>query len=293
MNIPYCFFPENFVKRGSSLFYWLSDFIRKSKPEIELDFKRAEIKTSVSAYISAALFSDFVLFLFMTLFVSMILLRYRSGYALAIAVLVSFVISLFIFFQQMTYPRVIVNKKVKSIERYLLPALRTMQIQVSSGIPLYDIITSISNEDYGGVSEQFKKAIKEINAGMHQINALENVAAENPSLYFQRIIWQIITAVKSGSDLGVVLNEIVQSLAEEQIVQVQEYGSKLNPLTMFYMLIVVVVPALALTFFVVIGSFISINSSTLKALFWGMYVVVMFFQLFFLSMISSKRPNLL
>lgn len=293
MSIPYCFFPEKIVKRGASLFYWLADFIKRSKPEIDFDFKRADMKTGTSTYIAGALFSDFLMFLFILIFVSMLFAKYKMRYAPAVALLVSLAIASFIFFQQITYPRAIVNRKVKSIEKHLLPALRTMQVQVSSGIPLYDIICSISNEDYGGVSEQFRRAVKQINAGMHQINALENMAAENPSIYFQRVIWQIITAVKSGSDLSAVLNEIVKSLAEEQVVQVQEYGSKLNPLTMFYMLIVVVVPALALTFFVVLGSFISINESTLKALFWGMYVVVFFFQLFFLSIISSKRPNLL
>lgn len=293
MRIPYCFFPENFVRRGASLFYWLADFIKRSKPEIELDLKRADIKTGTSVYLASALFSDFLMFLFMLFFTSMILLKNKARFPILVAVIISLAISLFIFFQQMTYPKAIINRKVKNIEKHLLSALRTMQIQVSSGIPLYEIISSISNEDYGGVSEQFRKAVKEINSGMHQINALENIAAENPSIYFQRIIWQIITAIKSGSDLGAVLNEIVQSLSEEQLVQVQEYGSKLNPLTMFYMLIVVVIPALSLTFFVVLGSFIAINTPTLKALFFGMYAVVFFFQLFFLSMISSKRPNLL
>lgn len=293
MRIPYCFFPENLVRRGASLFYWLADFIKRSKPEIELDLKRADIKTGTSVYLASALFSDFLMFLFMLFFTSMILLKNKAKFPLLVAAIISLAISLFIFFQQITYPKAIINRKVKNIEKHLLSALRTMQIQVSSGIPLYDIISSISNEDYGGVSEQFRKAVKEINSGMHQINALENIAAENPSIYFQRIIWQIITAIKSGSDLGAVLNEIVQSLSEEQLVQVQEYGSKLNPLTMFYMLIVVVIPALSLTFFVVLGSFIAINTPTLKALFFGMYAVVFFFQLFFLSMISSKRPNLL
>lgn len=293
MRIPYCFFPEDFVRRGASLFYWLADFIRKSNPEIELNFKRADIKTGASAYIAASIFSDFIMFLFMLVFISMILSKYRAGYMFIVAPLVSLGIAGFIFFQQMTYPRAIINRKVRSIERHLLQALRTMQIQLSSGIPLYNIIVSISNEDYGGVSEQFKKAVKEINAGMHQINALEKTASENPSIHFQRVIWQIVTAIKSGSDLGSVLSEVTQSLSEEQIVQVQEYGSRLSPLTMFYMLLVVVVPALAITFFVVLGSFLSMTPSILKNLFLGLYAAVFLFQLFFLSMISSKRPNLL
>lgn len=281
------------MKRGASFFYPIAGFIERSNPQTELDMKRAELKVPVTTYIAASLFSDFIMFIFILLFVTAILSKYKTQHIFIIAPLVSLGIAGFIFFQQMTYPKAIVNKKVKSIEKHLLQALRTMQIQISSGIPLYNVIVSISNENYGGVSEQFRKAVKEINAGMHQLNALENIAAENPSIYFQRTIWQIITAIKSGSDLGAVLEEVTQSLSEEQIVQVQEYGSKLSPLTMFYMLLVVVVPALAITFFVVLGSFMSIPASTLKQLFWGMYFTVLLFQLFFLSMISSKRPNLL
>lgn len=293
MRIPYCFFPERFVRRGSSLFYRIAESISRSKPELELELKRANLKSGAAGYIAASIFSDSILFIFMAAFMLALLFKYKSPYPIPVALLVSFVVSVFIFFQQTTYPKSIIIKKVKGIERHLLPALRTMQIQLSSGIPLYNIIVSISNEDYGGVSEQFKRAVKEINAGMHQVNALESMAAENPSIYFQRVIWQLVTAMKSGSDLGSVMNELIQSLSEEQLVEVQDYGSKLNPLTMFYMLLVVVVPALAVTFFVVLGSFLALNEPTLKGLFWGMYGAVFLFQLFFLSMISSKRPNML
>ena len=293
MRIPYCFFPEGFVRRGGALFYWLAGFIKESKPEIELDLKRAEIETGTRTYIAGSIFSDAIMFLFITAIALAVTLKQETPFPFLVSPGIAAVIVLFMFFQQMTYPRSVMNSKVRNIEKYLLPALRTMQVQVSSGIPLYNILVSVSKENYGGVSEQFSRAVREMNAGMHQINALESMATENPSVHFQRVIWQIVTALKSGSDVGVVLNEMVQSLSEEQLVQIQDYGSKLNPLTMFYMLLVVIVPALAVTFFVVIGSFIALKESALKGLFWGMYGVVVVFQFFFISVIASKRPNLL
>src|SRR3989344_2288279 len=293
MNIPYCFLPWNIIKKGAAAFYWLSDFINKSMPEVELELKKAEMNIRARNYVAAAIFSDVVLFVFLMILTSMIFLKYQAGYALFVAFGVSAIISLFVFFQQIMYPRAIMNRKVKGIERHLLSALSTMQIQLNSGIPLYNVIVSISNEDYGGVSEQFRKAVKEINAGMHQVNVFENLASENPSIYFQRTMWQIVTAMKSGADLGNAISRIIHSLSEEQLVSVQAYGSKLNPLTMFYMLIVVIVPALAVTFFVVMSSFLALNESAMKGLFWGMYGVVFLFQLFFMSMIASKRPNLI
>ncbi|MFC1732995.1 type II secretion system F family protein [candidate division KSB1 bacterium] len=293
MRIPYCFFPEKIAKRGASLFYWMANFIKKSKPQIELELRRAEIKTDVLTYLGASVFSDFFLFLVVFLASIMLFTRYNTKSPVLMAAGISLLITLFIFFQQMTYPKAIVNKKVKNIERHLLSSLRSMQIQVSSGIPLYEVIFSISKENYGGVSTQFKRVVKEINSGMQQTDALEKMASENPSIYFQRIVWQISTAIKSGSNLSKVLAEIIQSLSEEQIVQVQDYGSSLNPLTMFYMLLVVVVPALSITFLVVLSSFIAMDSITLKSLFWALYGAVFVFQLFFISMIVARRPNLL
>ncbi len=293
MKVPYCFFPEGFVRRGAPLFYWLAEFIKKSSPDIELDLKRAEIEAETREYIGASVFSDALMFIFILAIALLVTLKQGAPYPFLVSPGIALLITGFMLFQQMTYPRALLNRKVRNIEKYLLPAMRTMQVQVNSGIPLYNIMASMSKENYGGISEQFRKAVKEINAGMHQINALESLATENPSIHFQRVIWQIVTALKSGSDVGIVLTEMVQSLSEEQVVQIQDYGSKLNPLTMFYMLLVVIVPALAVTFFVVIGSFLSLKEQALKGLFWGMYGFVVLFQFFFISMIASKRPNLL
>jgi len=205
----------------------------------------------------------------------------------------AFILIIIVFFQQMTYPQLLLNKRVAGIDRNLLSALRTMRIQLKSGISLFTVLSTIAQEDYGGVSREIKKAVDRINTGMQQISALEMLAIENPSINFQRVIWQIVTAMKAGSDINLVLEEIVNSLEDEQIVQVQEYGSKLNPLTMFYMLIVVIVPSLSVTFLVVLSSFISMSSNSASLLFWSLYFIVFLFQLFFLKMVSSKRPNLL
>ena len=61
--------------------------------------------------------------------------------------------------------------------------------------------------------------------------------------------------MKAGADISTVLKEVIDALSEEQIVQIQDYGSKLNPLAMFYMLLGVIMPALSITFVIIISSF--------------------------------------
>ena len=99
--------------------------------------------------------------------------------------------------------------------------------------------------------------------------------------------------MKAGSNLSIVINETINSLIEEQNIQIQRYGSQLNPLAMFYMLIAVIVPSLGVTFITVLGTIIALDKATIKLLFWGIFIVVIFFQIMFLGAIKSRRPNMM
>ena len=200
---------------------------------------------------------------------------------------------IFIFIQTLAYPKLLVNKKVRDIDRNLMSVLDNILIQLNSGVPIYDVIVNISKENYGAISVEFRKAVDRINTGEPYISVLENMAGDNPSLYFRRTIWQIVNSLKAGSDMGMVIRELIDSLGSEQLIQIQKYGSQLNPLAMFYMLLAVVVPALAVTFINVIASFISLSASSTKLLFWSLFVLIVFFQFIFLGLVKSKRPNLL
>ena len=99
--------------------------------------------------------------------------------------------------------------------------------------------------------------------------------------------------MKSGATLDNVIEEIISLLSEEQILQIQKYGSQLNPLAMFYMLVAVIAPSLGMTFLIILSSFINLPEIMTKIIFWSVFVSVMFFQLMFMGIIKSKRPNLL
>ena len=152
------------------------------------------------------------------------------------------------------YPKLIANKRIKKLEVNLLPALQSMLIQLNSGVPLFDILVGISKGDYGEISKEFSTVVKEINTGKPQVDALEDIAVENPSLFFRRAIWQIVNGMKAGSDMSNVIKEIINSLSEEQVLQIQRYGGQLNPLAMFYMLVAVIMPTLGMTFLIVISA---------------------------------------
>jgi pilus assembly protein TadC len=147
--------------------------------------------------------------------------------------------------------------------------------------------------DYGELSNEFKKAVRRINAGYPQVDVIEQLGEENPSLYFRRALWQISNGMKAGSDISVVVKDSIRSLNEEQLIQIQNYGNKLNPMIMFYMLISVILPALAITFLTIISSLVGLEEMFATLLYVGLFIFISFIQLMFLGIIKSIRPSLL
>jgi flagellar protein FlaJ len=193
---------------------------------------------------------------------------------------------------QLIYPKMYSNRKEKDIERNLIPALEDMLVQLNSGVPLFTILVNISSSEYGELSNEFKKAVRQINSGMPQIEVLEVLGEKNPSLYFRRTLWQISNGMRAGSDISVVIKESIKSLSEEQIIQIQSYGNKLNPLIMFYMLSSVILPALAITFLTIISSLVSLPQVIANLIFLSLFGIVIFVQLMFIGIIKSLRPTL-
>ena len=215
------------------------------------------------------------------------------GRWLSISLILGVIASLFAFTQQLAYPKFISNRKVRGLEKNLMPMLQSFLVQLNSGVPLFNIMVNVSYGGYGEISEEFKKAVKEINAGKPQDGVIEEIAANNPSILFRRSIWQIANGMKSGSDMSSVIKDIIDGLSEEQVIQIQQYGAQLNPLAMFYMMIAVIIPSLSVTLVIVISSFASLPEATVKFVFWGIFGFVVFLQIIFIGIMKSRRPNLL
>lgn len=289
-KIPFSILPIKHLRIFSALFRGLSENLKKFFPSLNLTLKQADLRYNEEDYISLCLAATSIFFIFLTFVLFLILSAFQGN--LLIAPLVSFFISIFVFIQQIIYPKLIANKRIRELERNLMPALQNMFVQLKSGIPLFDILVNISNSNYSEVSKEFKKSVKEINTGTPQIESLESLIAYNPSLFFRRVIWQIVNGMKSGSDMADVIQQNISSLSEQQLIQIQNYGSQLNPLAMFYMLIAVILPSLGITLLIILISFLNLQEYLIKVLFSGLYIFVLFFQIMFIGLIKTRRPNL-
>jgi len=156
--IPFSFLPPALLKKTSRIFLWLGDTIGKGLKGMDQELVRADMKIKPAEYISMCLTSTFFLFIILSVVASMVLSKLKTS---IIGGLIGvFIISLFIFSQQLMYPKLKSNKNIKNIERNLLPALQNMVVQLNSGVPLFNVMAAISDADYGGVSDQFKIAVK-------------------------------------------------------------------------------------------------------------------------------------
>jgi len=207
--------------------------------------------------------------------------------------LIALLISGFIFFNQINYPRIYSSHKARDVEKNLIPALQDILVQLNSGVPIYRIMVNISHSDYGEVSQEFKKITSEINSGTPQIEAIEKAGKTHLSKYFQRVLWQISNGMRAGNDMSIVIEESIRNLSDEQAIQIQNYGSTLNPIIMFYMLIAVIIPSLGITFLIIIFSLLDIPEKMIQITFGFVFGLVVFMQIMFLGVIKSRRPSLL
>ncbi len=293
IRIPFSLLPTPVLKRLAHKIEGISYKLSKNFKFLHKDLHNAQIGFDAKEYMGACLIASFSLFLFFSFMITFTLILVGQYDLIVSGFIASFLFADFAFFQQLLYPKLVIRRRVRDIERNLIGALQNLLIQINSGVPLFDVLVNISGSNYGGVSKEFGKAVREILSGEDEVEVLERVALQNPSKFFRRAIWQIVNGMKAGSDISNVISEVIISLGEEQLIQIQRFGSQLNPLAMFYMLIAVIVPSLGLTFVIILSTFISLGEGATKLIFFGLLIGTVFLQFMFVGVIKARRPNLL
>ena len=290
-KIPFTFSNAETLKKKPNIFRGLIKHKKYSALEDQL--KNTDSNLTREEYL-AIVYKTFVISaLIIILITTTILVYFKVSRWYILSPIIAIMISGFIALRQLIYPRLYVTNKERNIEKNLIPAMEDMLVQLNSGVPLFSIMTNISSSDYGFLSSEFKKAVKKMNAGMPQMEVLDEMGERNSSIFFRRTLWQISNGMKAGSDISVVIRDSIKSLNEEQILQIQNYGNKLNPLIMFYMLISVIMPALSITFLTIIASLVNLPEGVTILLFMGLFGGVVFVQVMFMGIIRAARPSLL
>jgi pilus assembly protein TadC len=290
VKIPFSMLPQKVVYKLSRMFLGMAQRMQKSFMGMEMYLNQAELHIGAIDYMAMCLVS-LSMFTVVIFLISLISLMFDAP--LFAPFVITLLFSGFVFLQQVAYPKLAASRRIKEVERNLLPALQDMLVQLNSGIPLFNILVNIANGDYGAISVELTNAVQEINAGKNQIDALEDIAVKNPSVLFRRAIWQIVNGMKEGADISTLIKEVMRAINDEQITQIQQYGGQLSPLALFYMLIAIIAPSLGVTFIIILASFVALSPVVTKVVFYGLMLLSLLFQFMFLGMIKTRRPSLL
>jgi len=283
--------PVDKAKQISRRFYFMAERVSKVSPKLELTLKQARMPIDKMEYASITIFSATfmsVLILSMIFVISMFVVDFVQGLMISIAVGSSLFVAIIVYL--LSYPKLLVKRRVKEMERNLLYGLKHMYIQMRSGVPLFESFISLSQGGYSSLSDEFRELVKKVQTGSNIQDELDRVALQNPSPHLRRSLWQISNGIKSGSDMSTVLNSIIGNITKEQALALRRYGSQLNPLTLVYMMVAVIIPALGITMLIVLSSFsgMSITETMLLGLLGGLG----FLQFMYMGIIKSRRPNL-
>lgn len=256
-------------------------------PSLKKQLRIAKINQTPKEYIKDALKKTMFLSLSLTIFIFLISDALNIDLILLPVFFIIFSYLLFNF--NMIAIKGKITKRQKEIDRDVLFAGKYLLVKLNGGQPLLNAMVDASRS-YGVASVYFKEIVREIELGKSLEQALDKAIEYNPSEKFKKILFQINNALKIGIDVTKFLESTLNEIAEQQLIEINRYGKKLNSITLFYMLLAVVLPSLGLTIAIVVASLAGINISM------GLFFAILFFlaviQIMFLMIYKSIRPNI-
>lgn len=278
---------EKDLARASRRYFVIAQRIEPSFQSIKLDLVQAKSTIDLTEHIAVSIHTavNSTVSLSLALFAAGIIFEQAAIWKIGLLSVLP--IFLMMFYTALYLPSVKAKRRARLVEQELPYALRHLLIEIKSGVPLYNAIVAAS-DGYGECSEEFKQIVMEINAGKAQIQAIEDSIFRNPSLSYRRGFWQLLNAMKTGTNIESSLDNTVQNMLKDQLLSIKKYGQELNPWTLMYMMFAVILPSLGITFLMILSTFTGTGiSGTILAV---AAVGLAIFQLFFMNVIKTKRP---
>ncbi|MBI4451235.1 type II secretion system F family protein [Candidatus Woesearchaeota archaeon] len=258
--------------------------IAHSMPDLALKLRQADMTLTPELFIRRTFISAAMSTALLSVILAVFLARSgKAHYAAFIAVPLFAV--LFLYFLRL--PDVKAMVRTRAINSEIIDAGRFLIVELESGVSMYDAFRGI-NRNFKQIGPAFKRITVKVDTGASVEEAISEVVDFTPSPDLRRILWQLLNSLSTGSDVVRSLKDVVEQVSKEHLIAVREYGRKLNPLAMFYMVIAVIVPSLGITMLVVLASFLSIQLDLVVLLVIAGLLGLL--QLMFLAVVKNSRP---
>ena len=275
-------------------FVWIGEKLNAIFSNLKYTLLQADLDISPEKYLTASFFSALIYGLLF--FILIYGLQFARDQAItAEGSIISFVVGIMffgVFFMlHIIYPGIMAKQHATGIDQNLLFALKSMMIQVSSGISLFDSMVNISREDYGIVSKEFANLTKEISAGEGEAKALEKMALSTKSDYLRKTTWQLLTSLRSGASLEGSLKSIVETLTNRQERAIKNYAAELNLWILVYLLLAAAVPTLGVTFLVILSALggASVGPELIILIVLGAFAM----QIILIGFVKNRMPRVI
>lgn len=253
-------------------------------PYLTIQLEQAGIQLTPEQFIKKVLKVSLIVSL--TIIISLLIVFYKLNFSLLLLLLISPIIYFGLFFFFIHSPRAKSNKIVREIDREIVYAGRFLLIELSSGTPLFNAIGDVAN-NYPTIGKYFKQIVDKVESGKPIEAAINEVIEITPSANFRRVLFQIINSMNTGGDVSKALESIVEQIAKEQLIKIKEYGKKLNPVVLFYLLIAIILPSLGIAILALMSTFTGLTLSLANLI--GINFIIIVLQLSFLSVIGGLR----
>jgi flagellar protein FlaJ len=254
-------------------------------PNLSLKLMQAGMADTEVEFVRKTVFTAF--YITTGVLVSLALLLSKIDVSVVFIIFISPFFFIMMFFYFLKFPDMRIMRIERDINKEIVYAGRFLVIELESGIPIYEAFKHVA-KNYPVIGKYFNNIIHDMDMGTTIDVALNKAVELTPSQNFRRVLWQIINSMTTGADVSRSLNSVIEQVVREQRIELSEYGRKLNPLAMFYMIVAVILPSIGVTMFVILVSFLSIKLSLSTLLIIA--GLMGFVQFMFYTVVKSSRP---
>jgi len=259
---------------------FLTSLLARRIPDLKLRLLQARMPDTPEQYVAKSLNGAFV---FSFALAMIALLFTKSPIALLLAVLLTPL--LFLYFLKYVDMRVL--QQQRAIGQEIVFAGRFLLIELESDVPLFSAFQNLAH-NYKNIGQYFQEIVDKVNLGTSLEDALAEALETSPSDDLRNLLWQTLNSIKTGASIHDSMSVAIEQIVREQHILVEEYGRKLSPLAMFYMMMAVIAPSLGVAILIVIATFIGLRLRLPVLL--TMAGGIGFMQFMFLAIIRSSRP---
>ncbi|MEM4295707.1 MAG: type II secretion system F family protein [Candidatus Anstonellales archaeon] len=265
-------------------FEFIGNLLIRIFPFVKHDLLVSGEKVKPSLFMTAL----FLNALFIPLFISISIYLYFGPQSIFITIISFFYLFLFVFIFGLAYPRAKIVDLSKSIDKDLSILLSDIIIQLKSGVLLYDALVSAGTANYGLASKKINEMIRKISQGYSERAAMQELALTIRSEFMKTTMWRIVSSLRIGGNVVYLLDAITKTVKEYNEREMKMYIDLINIGLMFFLLLGVVLPSIAIISGLIILSASGIPFSV--HLLIAIYASSLVLQLFIIGYISVSKP---